>query len=88
MINGKKDKKLYMAGANIWALWHMVGKPKYELIQFVGYNTPMDQYMFQSKRDGRILTFSMDQIIRSSGYIRPFLINTDLLDGAGIVQLK
>lgn len=89
MISGQKVKKLYMASANIWAEWYVVGTPRFKLYEFVGYNIALDQYFFKGHKSGTLLVKSMAQLEAAGrgGAFRPFLIDTERLDSKHLITL-
>ena len=87
MATGQKAKKLYLAGAHLWAKWSIAGVPRYELYMFIGYNTALDQYYFQHRIKGTLLVWSIKQLVEHSGGFRPFLLDTPRLDSKSLVTI-
>jgi hypothetical protein len=89
VISGQKVKRLYLASANIWAEWSLMGTPRYLLYEFVGYNIALDQYFFKGRKTNKLLVKTMNQLELAGrgGSFRPFLIDTERLDSKHLITL-
>lgn len=87
MTAGPKVKKLYLAGAHVWAKWSIMGKPRYELYEFIGYNTTLNQYYFKHRKNGTLVVWAIEQIVAQTGGFRPFLLDTFRLDSKHLVTI-
>lgn len=71
-----------LAGARIWAKWHLVGQPRYELWEYKGQVqvAGVPAHKFQGyKRAGEMYLSHVFIEVNASNF-RPFLINTEDLN--------